>query len=63
MLLHQFCPSAASRAMLRLLDVVGRNLDEFGLRRRAGGGPSRQDQIGQLVVGLEPARLGIEGSA
>ena len=58
-----FCPSAASRAMLASLHIIRRHLHEFGLRRRAGRGPARQDQIGQFVVGLEPARFGVERRA
>ncbi len=45
----------------RFLEVVGRHLHELGLRRRAGRGTARQNQIRQLVIGLEIARFGIEG--
>src|SRR6185312_7326005 len=45
------------------LDIVGWHLHEFGLRWRAGRGSSRQDQIRELVIGLESARLGVERRA
>ncbi len=43
--------------------IIGRHLHELGLRRRAGRGTTGQDQIGQFVVGLETAGLGIERRA
>ena len=62
-LLHQLLPLLGQPRDACLLDVVGRHLHELGLRRRTGRGTAGQDQIGQLVVGLQPARLGIERRA
>ena len=63
MFLHQLLPLRREPRDGSFLDVIGRHLHELGLRRRAGSGPPRQDQIRQFVVGLEPLRLGIERRA
>ena len=63
MLLHQLLPLGRQPRDRGFLDVIRRHLHELGLRRRAGRGPSRQDQIGQFVIRLEAARLGIERRA
>ncbi len=52
--LHQPLPLAGQPRDAGFLDVICRHLHEFGLRRRAGRGPSGQDQIGQFVIRLEP---------
>src|SRR5262249_38720614 len=47
----------------RFLDVVGGHLHELRLRRISRRRTSGQDQIRQLVVGLEARGLAIEGRA
>ena len=61
--LHQPLPFFGELRDAGFLDVVGRHLHELGLRRRAGRGPSGQDQIGQFVIRLEAAGFVVERRA
>ena len=54
---HQPLPVGGEPRDRGFLDVVGRHLHELGLRRRAGGGTARQQQVGQFVIRLEAAGL------
>ena len=60
---HQPLPLLRQPRDAGFLQIIGRHLHELGLRRRAGRRTPGQDQIGQFVIRLEAARLGIEGRA
>jgi len=60
---HQPLPLLRQPRNAGFLDVIRRHLHELGLRWRAGRGTSRQYQIGQFVIRLKTAGLGIKSRA